>query len=365
MNQTKFMHSGTSVDVISINPDTTFDDLKPNIYDLRYNDMRGFYLEVTSPSFQTPELIFGGSEKRAEKVLNTYKDRDNSTGILLTGDKGSGKTLLTQLVCNKMLAEGIPVINITSKFVGPAFNKIITDIGECVIVVDEFAKVYSKTDGEDPQNHLLSLMDGVGSDKRLIILTENKENLVNEFMINRTGRIYYHWRYAKLDDQTIKDFCSHFSIEEDVTTSIVELSRYCNEFSFDILKAIVEEYHRYGETVDQILEDLNIEFSQGGKESFRVEKVVDSSTNKEMILKGGTQVTKFPAGRHNHEFIAIYCSDKELKEKDETCISFCAQELKYSGEGRYVYQNDEGYLIIGVKEVNSALDDNFVKRFLV
>lgn len=263
MNKTKFIVNGNYVSTASFSEDMIQDSLPVGIYRLRHSPMGGFVLTMFEERFPVPEVTFGGVTAKAERVVNHYKNSDKSTGVLLSGDKGSGKTMTSNVLCNMALDLGKPVILIEDRFTGSDFNSFIDSLGEVVLFFDEFAKTYSvegdEFDGEhDPQDKLLSLFDGTGKSKRLIILTENKEYNVNEFLIDRPGRVRYHYRHGKLDSDTIEEVCNHRGVPEDVQKELIFASFKSQSFSFDILGAIIDEYESMGTTLKDAMDGLNV-----------------------------------------------------------------------------------------------------------
>ena len=139
MMQTKYMINGTTVSVINLNTETTLDYLPPKIYTVQFNPVQGFYLSIVKDQLAVPDKIYGIAHARVDKCIKTYSSRTASTGILLTGDKGTGKSLLMSLLANAAITElNLPVIMITEPFEGEAFTTFISDIGECCVVFDEF-----------------------------------------------------------------------------------------------------------------------------------------------------------------------------------------------------------------------------------
>lgn len=262
-----FSTNGSRVGVIKMNPDTVNEKLQPRIYSVGFCEMSGFYLNIIKDKFTVPDVIFGDHKKRAEKVINTYNSRNNSTGVLLTGNKGSGKSMLTELISNIGIDNGLPVVMVTEEYTGDNFITFINDIGECILLFDEFAKVY-----EEEQQTLLSLLDGTMSGRRLILFTENRCSDINEFMLNRPGRIFYHFKYNKLGEDFIAEFCKYHNVEE-----IIEDLKYIRstalEFSVDVLLSIVEEYKRYGGKVGDIVTDMNIDVGNVNKTKLYIEKI--------------------------------------------------------------------------------------------
>lgn len=74
----------------------TFHKLPPGNYVVKFNGMTGqFYLEHID-NFTMPPKLYGSIGAQAERIMNTYHSRGASTGVLLNGLKGSGKTLLAK-----------------------------------------------------------------------------------------------------------------------------------------------------------------------------------------------------------------------------------------------------------------------------
>ena len=286
-SQVKFHQSGSSIFVQKISSETTFDRLKPQVYSVNFNPLQGYSLNIDKPNFTLPSKIFGSSQKRAERVITTYEDRNKSTGVLLTGDKGSGKTLLTQLVCNKMIEKGVPVLIIEEQYYGQDFFGFLDNIGECVIVIDEFGKKYPcnvrSPNDSNPQNALLSLMDGTISTKRLMLLTENQKNNISDYIISRPGRVYYHWEYDKLEKCAIEEYCEHMEVPKNITLEAIDVANSCYEFSFDILVALIEEYKRYEIGPLESWNDINIDRFNVKRDKYALVDVVNQALENQKV----------------------------------------------------------------------------------
>jgi SpoVK/Ycf46/Vps4 family AAA+-type ATPase len=355
--KTKFYPSGNVVMVSTFNEAEGSEKLAPNVYGIA-KSLSGFYLTIKSERLEVPPKIYGKTLKRADKIINTYQDRTTSTGVLLTGDKGSGKTMLSSLVANNLIDVGLPIISINEPWQGEEFMDFLNKLGECVVLFDEFAKTYARAD-ENAQTSLLTLMDGVGSTKRLIILTENDEKDINSFMINRPGRIYYHFRYTKLDEDSIKGYAQDKGVTESVLTSIVDMSRTMHVFTFDILKAIVEEHLRnVDEDITELVTDMNVSYDKNVKIRLRITKVVLSSDNTEYKVPMIHSFINKPMQGGGGEYIHYIdpTVDKKAEEyyDGEEIVSthIYNGNIKFESEGKYVYDN--GSFIITAVEVESA-----------
>ena len=93
---TYFLKSGTRFNVSTKESMDLHEELPAGNYTVKYDKMReAFYLEAID-GFEIKGKVYGDTRKRAQRILNTFDDRTASTGIQLTGEKGSGKSLLAK-----------------------------------------------------------------------------------------------------------------------------------------------------------------------------------------------------------------------------------------------------------------------------
>ena len=64
-------------------------------YTVKYHPDEGFYLEPID-DFDLPPKLYGELQENADRITSTFMSREGSTGVLLAGEKGSGKTLLAK-----------------------------------------------------------------------------------------------------------------------------------------------------------------------------------------------------------------------------------------------------------------------------
>ena len=247
-------------------------------YTVKFNDMGGFfYLEMVD-SFTPLTKLYGDTTKNSKRILRTYLDRDVSTGVMLTGEKGSGKSLLAKTLSIDAAAMDIPTIIINNNWTGDVFNKFLQDIEQpCVILFDEFEKVYDN----DDQEKALTLLDGVFPSRKLFVITCNDKWRVNEHMRNRPGRIYYMLDFKGLDPTFIEEYCQDVLVNKVHIEKIVTIAALFEQFNFDMLKALVEEMNRYDESPQDALKMLNAkpEFNNGGK--FEVQLILNGEPCKD------------------------------------------------------------------------------------
>lgn len=231
------------------------DTLPAKNYTVKQNSMtKEFYLEPVD-DFIMPKKLYGDTIKKAERILSTFKARPLSTGVHLDGVKGSGKTLLAKVLSHKAQADGIASIVINQPFCGDEFNAFIQSIDvPAIIIFDEFEKVYNW----ESQNKILTLFDGVYPTKKLFVMTTNDSNSVNNYLKNRPGRIYYSFKFDTLAQEFIKEYCEDNLIDKTQVESILKYTQVFSFFNFDMLAAAVEEMNRYGESLQEVLNYLNI-----------------------------------------------------------------------------------------------------------
>ena len=233
-----FMESGIDVHIIKYDSNAIKESLAPAIYNIKLPPMGGPYLQINASGIQIPEKVYGNVNSKIHTVMNTYDNDPKSLGVLLTGIKGSGKTMTAGMLCKEMLARNIPVILVNSSIPVDALNQIIESVGEVCILFDEFGKMYD----EDDQSRMLTIFSGVSSQKRMIVITENSISKINSFMLNRPSRLLYHFRHANLESEIITEYCEELAVKKEFHDEVVIYSKTVCSFTFDILQAIVKQH---------------------------------------------------------------------------------------------------------------------------
>ena len=323
---TRFIVDGAIVNVAQLGAGALLKKLPANVYEVQYSEMTGFYLSFVREKFATPQRVYGNSFARVDKVLNLYNERTGNTGVLMTGDKGTGKTLLLSLIANAAIERlDIPVIQVTQGYHGSQFLSFIQSLGEVCLVFDEFAKTYSK---KENQETLLSLLDGADKVKRLTILTENNQHSVSEYLINRPGRIFYHFKYGKLDEQTITEYCADNQVSPSVTRDIIAIARSVYIFSFDMLAAIVDEHKRHRDvSIKDVVDEFAKTYSKkenqetllslldGADKVKRLTILTENnqhSVSEYLINRPGRIFYHFKYGKLDEQTITEYCADNQV-----------------------------------------------------
>ena len=206
--------------------------LENKVYSLHKTESGVFYLSERE-KFILPSVLYGDIVSNAERILKSFQARNSNTGVLLSGYKGSGKTMLGKLIS---IQSELPVITVSENFEGSDFFDAISHVKQqCVIFIDEFEKIYS-----DNKDAILALLDGVYESKKLFLLTTNSLN-ISEFMLNRLGRIRYHIHYDTLSYEEIVEVVDDKLLNTKHRDSLIDLLQLVGYVSYDNVLGVIEE----------------------------------------------------------------------------------------------------------------------------
>jgi ATPase family associated with various cellular activities (AAA) len=317
-------------------------------YIIKENPMSGELFLEHIGDFEIKGKTYGDHTRNADRILRTFMDRPNTTGVMLTGEKGSGKSLLAKQVSINGAKKNIPTIVINAPWHGDKFNSFIQTIEqECIVLFDEFEKTYDSNE----QEAILTLLDGVFPSKKLFMLTCNDKWRVDQNMRNRPGRIYYMIDFKGLDAAFIREYCQDNLKAKKHTDKIVQIASLFSQFNFDMLKALVEEMNRYNESPEEVLSMLNAkpEFDQGDNR-YKVDLSLngiplDSKGLKKQEWKGNplqsTIQINYKEYETDNEFDVIDSDNNDWEWGD---LRFTPQELKKidSDGGKFIFVDDDG-----------------------
>lgn len=334
-----YLRNGSTFQVSSRQSLDLHDALPGSNFSIGIDGSGNFYLSQIE-SFTMPERIYGKIPQQTQRILRSFQERPGSTGVMLTGEKGSGKTLLAKNISVEAARQGVPTLVINSSLQGDKFNAFLQSISQpCIVLFDEFEKVYDR----DDQERILTLLDGVYPSRKLFLLTCNDKWRVDQHMRNRPGRIFYMLDFAGVDQNFIREYCQENLDGKEYIDRICKISSLFDQFNFDMLKALVEEMNRFGESPEASLEMLNIkpEFSQ--KRSFEVVLTVNGRQidrdDLEDKVWDGNPLTGINMG---------YCiRDEEKDTMDWESEEFTPEDLKQvdGTRGKFVFANKKGSVI--------------------
>lgn len=347
---TYYMKSGNTFRVSSKEAMDLHETLPAGNYTIG-QDMQGNLFLENIDSFTIGTKLYGDTTRHTDRIFRTFMDRDVSTGVLLNGEKGSGKSLLAKNLSVRAAQEGIPTIVINSPWTGDKFNNLIQSIEQpCVVLFDEFEKVYDN----DDQEQMLTLLDGVFPSKKLFILTCNDKWRIDQHMRNRPGRIFYMLDFKGLDADFIREYCEDNLINKEYIERIIQITGTFSAFNFDMLKALVEEMNRYNEPPQEAMKMLNAKPEYSEECSYKVHLHI----NGKLIEEENISDREWRGNPLNKQVYINY----KVWEKDENGdedydwhgVRFQTTDLKkIDGDGtRFMFENESGVqaMLVKVKE---------------
>jgi len=238
-----------------------YNKLPPKNYIIKFSKMSGFYLEEFQEITIKEDKIYGIHNAKVHKVINSFKIFKRNLGVILSGEKGMGKSLFATLLSVEAIKNGLPLIIVDRYY--PQIATYLDSIQqECVILFDEFDKTFGgvkATDGEpDPQATMLTLFDGLSQGKKLFVITCNELRSLNDYLINRTGRFHYHFRFEYPNVKEITEYLED-NLDKNYYGEIKNVISFAKkvDLNFDSLRAITFEIN-HGETFANAIKDLNI-----------------------------------------------------------------------------------------------------------
>ena len=350
-----FLRNGNTWKVADDRAVEVSDKLPGGNYLVKSDPFNNLFLEEID-GFEFSGKKYGDNDKNRDRIFSTFMSRAASTGVMLTGEKGSGKTLLAKTLAIHCQAQGIPCIVINAPWRGDGFNKLLQDISQpCMVLFDEFEKVY----GEEEQEEMLTLLDGVFPSKKLFVLTCNDKWRVNKHMKNRPGRIYYMLDFKGLNSEFIEEYCWDNLKNTDNIQSVVNVGGMFAEFNFDMLKALVEEMNRYNETAQESMRMLNArpEYDDGGTfDVFLTPVDQQSPLDKNLLdeeLYTGNPLTRPSIRLSYKKFEEVEVEGGEVVQDWEwENLNFSQSDLKHlnAQKGEFTFISDEGHKLVLIRQ---------------
>ena len=237
----------------------TYDQLPAQVYSIAFDQQTGFSL-VEYADIDVKEKTYGVHTEKVQKVANAFERVERNLGVILSGDKGIGKSLFAKMLSQEGVNRGYPVI-VVEHYI-PTIANFINSIDQPIYVLfDEFDKTFGgkREDRDsigDPQTEMLTLFDGVAQGKKMFIITCNNLSNLNDYLVNRPGRFHYHFRFDYPNADAITEYLIDKGISKTEADKVVAFASKV-KLNYDCLRAIAFELQT-GDTFEDAIADLNI-----------------------------------------------------------------------------------------------------------
>ena len=273
MSNNTIISTGTTYRIYDSSVET-HDVLPKATYRVEFDPMSGYSLLRVEPLTAGEEKVYGSHEPRLNRISQAYSAMTRSLGVLLSGDKGMGKSLMVRMVAEKFANErDLPIILVESNT--PGIASFIDTLGESVVVFDEFEKKFPAggrmDEGDGAQSQFLGLFDGISSTQRLYLVSINEVSRLSDFFINRPGRFHYHIRFDYPAAAEVREYLTEQAPGADpaeIETAVTFSQRV--KLNYDHLRALAFELN-LGGTFSEVIGDLNIKNMGGETYKFTVE----------------------------------------------------------------------------------------------
>jgi hypothetical protein len=311
----------------------TYRQLPVDTYEVCFSKMVGFYL-TRNHDLEVNEKVYGNTEEKVKKVLNTFNTLDRNMGVILSGPKGVGKSMFARLLAINGYEQNLPLLIVRAAY--PDVASFISSIDqECIVLFDEFEKTFKpdKESGYEPQEDLLSLFDGLDGGKKLFVITCNEIHHLNSYLLNRPGRFHYHFIMTTPTGDEVREYMEDNLIDEvkwniDKVVGLAGISA----FTYDVLRAIAFELNQ-GYDLAETMMDLNIE-----RERYIRIDILVNFTNGIIASASDCEVDMF-SNRYNHIWCTIdknILPDEMRKYCSNFAIRFYTKDLEIDDKGYHL-----------------------------
>lgn len=231
-----------------------YDDLPIGVFNM-HQDMNGsLYLEHMSDEFELPTKLYGLEEKFIARVENAYDKLEENIGIMMSGIKGTGKSVTAKVICNKLK---LPVIVVDADY--PALSDFLCHVKQdCIVFVDEYEKIIGGYSGKGEVD-FLTLMDGAtsGGGRKIFLLTANELN-ISPNLIERPSRIRYLKEFGNLTIENIKMIVEDRLNIKELKSNVIDFICTLNLITVDTVCSVISEVNITGETPEEFYDVFNI-----------------------------------------------------------------------------------------------------------
>lgn len=252
---TEFIKIG---DRLIIKPNGADYDLIPGkVYDLSYDRYMSEDIFKENGDLSLPFKVYTSKKDEffKKRVLTYFNNAfTDTTGVMLAGTKGTGKTIMAKQLAKE---SNLPIIIVDPQYPEHRLIKYFKQITTPVCIL------FDEVDKSFDTEKMLDFLDGLQkTSKKLVIMTCNNLHKVSEYLQDRCSRIRYLRKYTTDDNLEFLDIL----IKDMGIKNVEEVSKYCREniklLSMDNIVAFLNEIKLLEDedcTLDEIISVMNID----------------------------------------------------------------------------------------------------------
>lgn len=244
--------------------------LEPGNYVLDWNIKSQEVCLIKIQDFSFPDPLINFDEKIISYITENFHKFDRNVGVLLTGEKGMGKSVTARLICKKL---NLPVIILDKQIPSSIdFISFLNKINsEFILLVDEFEKIFTCSLGDlygcqgddefdDEKYHsqktFLTFLDGLNFNlKSLTILTTNTR--ISSYFLNRPSRIKFLKSYQNLNKDMMNSIINQFDLDDEIIKDLND-NLVPDNLNIDLLLSIIKDIKLFDKKFSEFKDIYNI-----------------------------------------------------------------------------------------------------------
>lgn len=235
---TKYITNGTMITPQKISLDNISEKLKPAVYIPFVDDKGNVHLNTMAPSFAKVDMFGPQIKNNMDMLIDAYNKHGRVT-LLMIGQKGSGKTMTAEAICNFLIGQGKPVVYLDTDLPANMLHQLIREIGDCVLFIDEFDKRYQNIDDPYAKDKLLGIFSDASLDKVSFIVAGNEKHRMSEYVIDRPSRFMFCIEYKGISPVIVHEMCKLNKLDDEITSIIIRYT-CVQQCSFDVVNAVIK-----------------------------------------------------------------------------------------------------------------------------
>ena len=248
-----------------------YDLIPGKVYDLSWDRWNEESILKENGELSLPSKVYTSKKDEffKKRVLTYFNNAfTDTTGVMLAGTKGTGKTIMAKVLAKE---SNLPIIIVDPQYPEHRLIKYFKQISTPVCIL------FDEVDKSFDTEKMLDFLDGLQkTSKKLVIMTCNNLHKVSEYLQDRCSRIRYLRKYTTDDNLEFLDVL----IKDMGIKNVEEVSKFCREniklLSMDNIVAFLNEIKMLEDediTLEEIISVMNIDHVQPKGETSKEEPI--------------------------------------------------------------------------------------------